>query len=71
MGRPTDLTEALAIEIAGHLIRGNSIADAAAMAGIAESTYHAWIVRGESGEQPFAEFSELTRGACGRTHATR
>lgn len=63
MPRPTDLTEALAIEIAGHLIQGNSIADSAAMAGIAESTYHAWIARGEAGESPFAEFSELTRAA--------
>jgi hypothetical protein len=33
------------------------------MAGIAESTYHRWIERGEAGESPFREFSELTRAS--------
>jgi hypothetical protein len=63
MSRPTVLTEALAIEIASLLLTGNSIADSAAMAGIAESTYHAWIARGEAGDELYAEFSELTRAA--------
>lgn len=63
MPRPTELTDELALEIAKHLIRGSSIADACALAGIAESTYHAWVKRGEAGESPFAEFSELTRAA--------
>lgn len=63
MARPTDLTDALAIEIAGHLIRGNSIADSAAMAGISEQTYHNWIARGEAGEPEFVGFLELTRAA--------
>ena len=63
MGRPTTLTDEIAIEIAKYLIDGNSIADSAALAGIAESTYHAWIKRGEAGESPFAEFAELTRAA--------
>lgn len=71
MGRPIELTDALAIEIAGHLLSGNSIADSAAMVGIAESTYHDWIKRGESGESPFAEFSELTRAARAEARSKR
>ncbi len=63
MPRPTVLTDELSLEIAGHLINGNSIADAAALAGIGESTYHEWVKRGEDGESPFAEFAELTRAA--------
>lgn len=63
MPRPIELTDEISTEIAKHLIRGCSIADAAALAGIAESTYHAWIKRGEAGEEPFAGFSELCRAA--------
>ena len=70
MARPTDLTDALAIEVARHLIDGSSIADACALTGIGESTYHQWIARGAAGESPFAEFAELTRAARaeGRKH---
>jgi Helix-turn-helix domain len=63
MGRPIELTDELAIEIAKYLIEGNSIADAAALAGIGERTYHDWIKRGEAGEEPFSQFSQLCRAA--------
>lgn len=63
MARPTDCTDDVTIEIAGALELGLSIADACALGGIAESTYHDWVDRGKAGESPFAEFSELTREA--------
>ena len=63
MARPTELTDALALEIAGHLLYGNSIADSCALVGISEQTYHNWIKRGEAGEEPFFGFLELTRAA--------
>jgi hypothetical protein len=73
VARPTDLTEALSIEVARHLIDGCSIADACALTGIGESTYHQWVARGAAGESPFAEFAELTRAARaeGRQHHVR
>ena len=66
MPRPSELTDDIALAIADSLEDGCSIADAAALAGIAESTYHNWIKRGEAGEPRFAEFLELTRAARAR-----
>lgn len=63
MARRTVLTDTLAYEVAANLEEGCSIADACALAGIAESTYHDWVRRGDAGEAPFSEFSELTRAA--------
>ena len=71
MGRPTDLTDELSIEIARHLIAGCSIADACALAGIGERTYHDWVARGDAGEEPWSQFSQLTRAARRGAQAPR
>lgn len=63
MARPCELTDDLSIEIARHLIEGLSIADACALSGISERSYHNWIARGEDGEEPFVQFVLLTRAA--------
>ena len=66
MARPTSYTDEIALRLAEVLEQGASIADACALAGIAESTYHEWVRRGETGEAPFSEFPELTRAARAR-----
>src|SRR5690348_5560790 len=63
MPRPLELTDDVALAVAASLEDGCSIADACALAGIGESTYHGWIKRAAAGESPFVEFAELTRAA--------
>jgi hypothetical protein len=63
MARPTELNDDVALKIAGFLEEGNSISDSCAMVGVAEQTYHNWIARGETGEEPFLGFLGLTRAA--------
>jgi hypothetical protein len=47
VGRPSALTRELADELIKALDNGNTIANACALAGVGEATYHRWIVRGE------------------------
>jgi hypothetical protein len=70
VARPIELTDDLSVEIARHLIDGSSIADACALVCIGERTYHDWVARGDAGEEPFLQFSQLTRAARaeGRQH---
>lgn len=76
MGRPTSLTPDVQARIVEALAGGNYAETAAAYAGIAPSTYHAWVTRGEleqarvdAGEEPspseapFLEFLEAVKSA--------
>lgn len=63
-GRPTKLTAELQEDLFKALRGGHSIASAAELAGVAESTVHHWRSLGEADDAPpeFSEFSEgLTR----------
>jgi hypothetical protein len=67
LGRPTSLTVELQREICEHLADAIPIATTCELVGIAPSTFHAWINRGESGEAPYSEFrDEVT---CARARA--
>ena len=46
-GRKSDLTPEMQKELCDHIIGGASNKDAAALAGIDESTFYKWIKRGE------------------------
>jgi len=61
VARPTKLTTQVRERIAESIQAGAYAEQAARAAGIAPSTYYEWIKRGESGEQPFSEFSEAVR----------
>lgn len=71
MARPVKYTDEIALQIVEALEAGNSIANACSLAGIVESTYHLWVERGDDGEEPFSEFSELTRRARARGQQKR
>lgn len=56
MGRPTSLTPEVQRAICNSLRGGNYRETAAAAAGVSKNQIRNWIVRGEQGEEPFAEF---------------
>lgn len=55
-GRPTSLTPEVQRKVCASLREGNYLETAAGAAGIHRNTLRNWIVRGEKGEEPFAEF---------------
>jgi len=63
IGRPTKLTPELAKEICGHIRDGLCDSDACLLVGISRITFMDWKKRGESGEQPFADFLSQTQEA--------
>ena len=66
LGRPTSLTAELQREICELLADAIPIATTCELVGIAPSTFHAWMNRGESGEAPYLEFSEAVTRARAR-----
>lgn len=69
MARPTLYNEDLCLRLCQALEEGQSIADACALCGIGETTYHQWVKKGDDDEPPFVEFAELTRQARARGRA--
>jgi len=63
MGRPTDLTEAVAFAICEKLEEGCTLSDAAALAGINATTVYGWNTKGRAGIEPYAAFVEATARA--------
>jgi transposase len=63
MGRPSKLTPELQKKIVKLVRDGNYFETAAQAAGIAKSTLYDWLKRGESDEEPFAEFSDALKKA--------
>ena len=63
-GRPTGLTPQVRNTILKAVENGCYAHVAAAKAGITEKTLYEWINRGESGEEPFREFSECLLTSC-------
>ena len=66
VGRPTELTSMLQQEICDLLADAVNIETMCQMCGVAKSSYYSWRERGESGEEPFAEFLDKTTHARGR-----
>lgn len=62
-GRKTKLNKKLQDRVYEALRGGNTRRVAALVAGIDESTFYAWINRGEAGEAPFAEFLKTVKAA--------
>src|SRR6185295_15668449 len=62
----TKLTPAVQQTLVFALTEGASIAHACDYAGIAPATYHAWITRGEAGEEAFLDFLESVTRARGQ-----
>lgn len=61
MARPTDLTPELSQQLITALSAGAPIKDACAFVGIAETTYHNWMNRGQKarkGDERFVEFMQ-------------
>jgi len=63
VGRPSELTSMLQQEICNLLSDAINIETACELVGIAKATYYNWRERGESGEEPFAEFLDATTRA--------
>lgn len=68
MGRPTKLNEQTQAVLVDAIRKGNYIDNAAAMAGITESSYYLWIERGEADIEAgktttYSEFSEAIKRA--------
>jgi len=68
MGRPTKLNDQTQSVLVGAIRKGNYIDNAAAMAGITESSYYLWIERGEADIEAgktttYSEFSEAIKRA--------
>lgn len=63
MGRPTDLTDAVALAICESLEEGATLADAAALAGINKATVYGWNTKGRAGIEPYAAFVEAAARA--------
>jgi hypothetical protein len=66
LGRKTLLKAALQKQLCDLLAAGNTIKTCCDVCGIARSTFHDWIQRGENGEEKFADFSEAVSRARGR-----
>ena len=62
-GRPTELTPELQREICDLLSDAVNIETVCELVSIAKATYYNWRERGESGEEPFAEFLDATTRA--------
>jgi hypothetical protein len=56
MGRPTKLSPAISRDICENLSSCMQRGDAAELAGISAATLAGWLTRGETGEEPYAEF---------------
>lgn len=69
VGRPTLCTPAVVDELIDALQTGMSIKGACNCAGISTETYYDWLSRGETGQQPFADF--LTRATQARGKGER
>ena len=70
VGRPTELTSMLQQEICDLLSDAVNIETVCELVGIAKATYYNWRERGESGEEPFAEFLDATTHARGKAKLT-
>lgn len=64
MARPTKLDSKLQKQIVKLLSTGVTVADTCDAVGIAKSTFHDWVKRGEAGDEaPFSEFSDAVSRA--------
>jgi len=66
VGRKTKLTPEMQKKIVQALEVGAIHEDACAYAGISHECFYNWLRLGETGRQPFAEFSEAVKGAEGK-----
>lgn len=57
-GRPTMCTVEVADALIANVLEGVPITRAVGAAGIAVSTYYAWVERARAGEDPYVEFAE-------------
>lgn len=63
MARPTKLTAKITEAVCDAIREGLSIEGACSHAGIARSTFHDWVSRGEDGEAEFSDFADQTARA--------
>ena len=63
IGRPTKLTNEVQERICDVLRAGNYQDAACGYVGISENTYYQWLKKGETGQQPYADFREAVRRA--------
>ncbi len=68
-GRPSKLTEDVKLAVVAALRRGNYRQTAATLAGISERTLYNWVERGESGEEPYADFLQAMKSAEAESEA--
>jgi hypothetical protein len=68
-GRRTLLTRNLQKQLCRYLSDCCTIRTACQATGIAESSFHLWIEKGEQGQSPYKEFSEAVTRARGRAKA--
>ena len=70
VGRPVELTPMLKQEICDLLSDAVNLETACELVGIAKATYYNWRERGESGEEPFAEFLDAATRARAKAKLT-
>ena len=69
-GRKTRCTAQLQAQFCEALAKYHTIKDACAVAGIGESTFYLWLLKGMSGEQPYLQFVEMLQLARARVRTT-
>jgi hypothetical protein len=69
-GRKTLCKPQLTDQICELLADSVSIRTACQIVGIAETTFHAWCVRGELGDEPYAEFLQRTTRATAQARVS-
>lgn len=63
MGRPTVITDDIRERFCAAIVKGHYIEHAASSVGLSKVTVYSWFKRGETGEQPFADFLNAYKAA--------
>jgi hypothetical protein len=70
VGRKTRCTAQLQAQFCEASAKYHTIKDACAVAGIGESTFYLWLLRGMAGEEPYLEFVEMVQLARARVRTS-
>ena|SRR6266567_7178476 len=70
VGRKTRCTAQLQAQFCEALAKYHTIKDACAVAGIGESTFYLWLLKGMTGEEPYLQFVEMVQLARARVRSS-
>ena len=70
VGRKTRCTPQLQAQFCEALAKYHTIKDACVVAGIGESTFYLWLLKGMTGEEPYLQFVEMVQLARARVRSS-